>query len=82
MSGLNVLLWTIAVILILGAVATVGVFIAAYVIRKKQIEKFGREPTLMDRLKEAQAAQEELMRKHTTNDYETERIAERQRKAP
>jgi uncharacterized membrane protein len=62
MSGLNFLLWTIAVILILGVVIFVIISIYAYRARNRAIEKFKSEPTIWDRLKEAQAEQEALLK--------------------
>ncbi|WP_289300062.1 hypothetical protein [Xylanibacter muris] len=64
MSGLNFLLWTIAVILILGVVIFVIISIYAYRVRNRAIEKFKSEPTIWDKLKEAQAEQEALLKKH------------------
>lgn len=64
MSGLNFLLWTIAAILILGVVVIIGGVIYAYIVRKRAIKEFGREPTFIDRLKKAQVEQEELLKKH------------------
>lgn len=64
MSGLNFLLWTIVVILILGVVVIIGGIIYAHTVRKRAIEKFGKEPTVWDRLKQAQAEQEELLKRH------------------
>ena len=62
MSGLNFLLWTIAVILILGVVIFVIVSIYAYRVRNRAIKKFKSEPTIWDKLKEAQAEQEALLK--------------------
>ncbi|MCM1225130.1 MAG: hypothetical protein NC548_62835 [Lachnospiraceae bacterium] len=63
MSGLNVLLWTIAILLILGAIITIAAFIGAIVMRKKAIEEYKAKPSLWDKLNEAQTKQNELLRK-------------------
>lgn len=60
MSGLNFLLWTIAVILILGVVIFVIISIYAYRVRNKVAKEIGNRSGLMSRLKEAQAEQEAL----------------------
>lgn len=62
MSGLNVLLWTIAVILMLGVVLFIAIGIFAYRKRNEAIKKWQEKPTWMDRLKEAQREQEELIK--------------------
>lgn len=64
MSGLNFLLWTIAAILILVVVAIIMGCIFAYHKRNQAIKEFGKEPTFIDRLKKAQAEQEELLKQH------------------
>ena len=60
MSGLNFLLWTIAVILILGVVAYVVGVIYICRVRNKVAKEIGNRSGLMSRLKEAQAEQEAL----------------------
>ena len=62
MSGLNVLLWTIAVILMLGVVLFIAIGIFAYRKRNEAIKKWQSEPTLWDKLNEAQREQEELIK--------------------
>lgn len=65
MSGLNFLLWTIAAILILVVVVVISACVYAYHKRNQAIKEFGREPTFIDRLKKAQAEQEELLKQHS-----------------
>lgn len=60
MSGLNVLLWTISIILILGATIAVASFFIAIANRNKAAKE---AKGIMDRLHEAQTKQEELLRK-------------------
>ncbi len=62
MSGLNFLLWTIAVILILGVVAYVVGVIYICRVRNKVAKEIGNRSGLMSRLKEAQAEQEALLK--------------------
>ncbi len=64
MSGLNFLLWTIAVILILGVVVMAICTICALCVRIKAIKEFKNKPTIWDKLKEAQAEQEALLKRH------------------
>lgn len=64
MSGLNFLLWTIAAILILVVVVVIAACVYAYHKRNQAIKEFGRELTFIDRLKKAQAEQEELLKRH------------------
>lgn len=51
-------------ILILGVMAFVIIGIYAYCVRKRAVEKFKNEPTIWDKLKEVQAEQEELLKRH------------------
>ncbi|WP_305156210.1 hypothetical protein [uncultured Muribaculum sp.] len=62
MSGLNFLLWTIAVILILGVVAYVVGVIYICRARNKAAKEIGNRSGLMSRLKEVQAEQEALLK--------------------
>lgn len=69
MSGLNFLLWTIAVILILGVVIVVifvTVCINGFCARKRAFKKISKRSGLMNRLKKAQAEREELLKRHNT----------------
>lgn len=64
MSGLNFLLWTIAALIILGVVTFICVCIFAYCKRNKMVEEYNkRHPSFMDRLKETQRKQEELLKR-------------------
>lgn len=63
MSGLNFLLWTVAVLIILFVAAIVCFCIFAYCKRKKIVEEYNnRHPSWMDRLKEVQRQQEEALK--------------------
>lgn len=62
MSGLNFLLWTIAVILILGVVIFVAACIYGFYVRKRAIKEISKRSGLMSRLKKVQAEQEELLK--------------------
>ena len=63
MSGLNFLLWTIAVLIILGVVAFIGIGIFAYCKRNKMVEEYNKQhPSFLDRLKETQRKQEEMLK--------------------
>lgn len=64
MSGLNFLLWTIAVILILGVVAYVVGVIYICRVRNKVAKEIGNRSGLMSRLKEAQAERETLLKQN------------------
>ncbi len=55
MSGLNFLLWTFAVILILGVVISVAVGVYAIRVRNRAIKEISKRSGFMSRLKEAQA---------------------------
>lgn len=64
MSGLNFLLWTVAAVIILGVVVFIGASVYAYRKRKEMLDEYRKEhPSFMDRLKEAQSQQQELLRK-------------------
>ena len=62
MSGLNFLLWTIAVILILGVVAFIVACIYGFHVRKRAMKEISKRSGFMSRLKKVQAEQEELLK--------------------
>ncbi len=63
MSGLNFLLWTIGVLIILGVIGFVGACIFAYCQRNKMVDNYNkRHPSLRSRLEEAKRKQEELIK--------------------
>lgn len=66
MSGLNFLLWTIAVILILGVVAFIVACIYGFHVRKRAMKEWQDRPSFADRLNEAKAQREELLKQQNT----------------
>lgn len=62
MSGLNFLLWTIAALLILGAVTFIAVCIYGIHVRKRAMKEWQDRPSFADRLNEAKAQREELLK--------------------
>lgn len=67
MSGLNVLLWTIAIILILGAAMTITFFVYAFIVRKKEMKNYQDNHSLRDALEDAKAKREELLKQQGLN---------------
>lgn len=62
MSGLNFLLWTIGALLILGAVAFVVACIYGFYARKRAMKEWQDRSSFADRLNEAKAQREEILK--------------------
>ncbi len=63
MSGLNFLLWTIGVLIILGVIGFVGACIYGYRQRDKMVDEYNKHSrSLRSRLEEAKRKQEELIK--------------------
>lgn len=62
MSGLNFLLWTIAALLIFGALAFVVACIYGFHVRKRAMKEWQDRPSFADRLNEAKDQREELLK--------------------
>ncbi len=62
MSGLNFLLWTIAALLIFGALVFVVACIYGFHVRKRAMKEWQDRPSFADRLNEAKEQREELLK--------------------
>lgn len=62
MNGLNVLLWTISIILIIGTVLVITFLFYSIVVRRKDFKEYQKNHSLLAKLEEERAERDRLLK--------------------